>query len=75
LDEVGLFLVPFLFFHQKHYFYPIKFKKMKLSMLFVSLVASLVMFSCASNNLSYEGKAFKNAYASIKAEELKKILW
>jgi hypothetical protein len=47
---------------------------MKLSMLFVSLVASLVMFSCASNNLSYEGKAFKNAYASIKAEELKKNL-
>jgi hypothetical protein len=30
--------------------------------------------SCASNNLSYEGKAFKNAYASIKAEELKKNL-
>lgn len=47
---------------------------MKLSMLFVSLVASLVMFSCASNNLSYEGKVFKNAYASIKAEELKKNL-
>ena len=47
---------------------------MKLSMLFVSLVASLVMFSCASNNLSYEGKAFKNAYASIKADELKKNL-
>ena len=47
---------------------------MKLSMLCVSLVASLVMFSCASNNLSYEGKAFKNAYASIKAEELKKNL-
>ena len=47
---------------------------MKLSMLSVSLVASLVMFSCASNNLSYEGKAFKNAYASIKADELKKNL-
>ena len=47
---------------------------MKLSMLFVSLVASLVMFSCASNNLSYEGKAFKNAYSSIKADELKKNL-
>lgn len=47
---------------------------MKLSMLCVSLVASLVMFSCASNNLSYEGKAFKNAYASIKADELKKNL-
>ena len=47
---------------------------MKLSMLFVSLVASLVMFSCASNNLSYEGKAFKKAYASIKADELKKNL-
>ena len=47
---------------------------MKLSMLCVSLVASLVMFSCASNNLSYEGKAFKKAYASIKADELKKNL-
>ena len=47
---------------------------MKLSMLCVSLVASLVMFSCASNNLSYEGKAFKNAYASIKVDELKKNL-
>ena len=47
---------------------------MKLTRIFVPLVASMVLYSCASNNLSYEGKAFKNAYASIKAEELKKNL-
>ena len=44
---------------------------MKLTRIFVPIVASLVLYSCASNNLSYEGKAFKTAYESIKADELK----
>lgn len=37
-------------------------------------VVFLSLFGCASNNLSYEGKTFKNAYTSIKADELKKNL-
>ena len=47
---------------------------MKLTRIFVPIVASLVLYSCASNNLSYEGKDFKTAYESIKADELKKNL-
>ena len=47
---------------------------MNLTRIFVPLVASVVLYSCASNNLSYEGRAFKNAYESIKADELKKNL-
>lgn len=62
-------------FPKKNYFYFIKNdKKMKLTRIFVLIVASLVLYSCASNNLSYEGKAFKSAYESIKADELKKNL-
>ena len=62
-------------FPKKNYFYFIKNdKKMKLTRIFVPIVASLVLYSCASNNLSYEGKAFKTAYESIKADELKKNL-
>lgn len=62
-------------FPKKNYFYFIKNdKKMKLTRIFVPIVASLVLYSCASNNLSYEGKAFKSAYESIKADELKKNL-
>ena len=62
-------------FPKKNYFYFIKNdKKMKLTRIFVPIVASLVLYSCASNNLSYEGKAFKAAYESIKADELKKNL-
>lgn len=62
-------------FSKKNYFYFIKNdKKMKLTRIFVPIVASLVLYSCASNNLSYEGKAFKTAYESIKADELKKNL-
>lgn len=64
-----------LLFPKKNYFYFIKNdKKMKLTRIFVPIVASLVFYSCASNNLSYEGKAFKTAYESIKADELKKNL-
>jgi hypothetical protein len=47
---------------------------MKLTRIFVPIVASVLLYSCASNNLSYEGKAFKSAYESIKADELKKNL-
>lgn len=47
---------------------------MKLARIFVPIVASVLLYSCASNNLSYEGKAFKSAYESIKADELKKNL-
>ena len=47
---------------------------MNLTRIFVPLVASVVLYSCASNNLSYEGRAFKNAYESIKADELKENL-
>ena len=47
---------------------------MNLTKIFVPLVASLVLYSCASNNISYEGRAFKKAYESIKADELKKNL-
>ena len=62
-------------FPKKNYFYFIKnYEKMKLTRIFVPIVASLVLYSCASNNLSYEGKAFKSAYESIKADELKKNL-
>ena len=62
-------------FPKKNYFYFIKNdKKMKLTRIFVPIIASLVLYSCASNNLSYEGKAFKTAYESIKADELKKNL-
>ena len=62
-------------FPKKNYFYFIKnYEKMKLTRIFVPIVASLVLYSCASNNLSYEGKAFRTAYESIKAEELKKNL-
>lgn len=62
-------------FPKKNYFYFIKnYEKMKLTRIFVPIVASLVLYSCASNNLSYEGKAFKTAYESIKADELKKNL-
>lgn len=62
-------------FPKKNYFYSIKnYEKMKLTRIFVPIVASLVLYSCASNNLSYEGKAFKTAYESIKADELKKNL-
>ena len=62
-------------FPKKNYFYFIKnYEKMKLTRIFVPIVASLVLYSCASNNLSYEGKAFKTAYGSIKADELKKNL-
>ncbi len=62
-------------FPKKNYFYFIKnYDKMKLTRIFVPIVASLVLYSCASNNLSYEGKAFKSAYESIKADELKKNL-
>lgn len=62
-------------FPKKNYFYSIKnYEKMKLTRIFVPIVASLVFYSCASNNLSYEGKAFKTAYESIKADELKKNL-
>ena len=62
-------------FPKKNYFYFIKnYDKMKLTRIFVPIVASLVLYSCASNNLSYEGKAFKTAYESIKADELKKNL-
>lgn len=62
-------------FPKKNYFYFIKNdKKMKLTRIFVPIVASLVLYSCASNNLSYEGKDFKTAYESIKADELKKNL-
>lgn len=62
-------------FPQKHYFYFIKnYEKMKLTRIFVPLVSAMLLYSCASNNLSYDGKAFKNAYASIKADELKKNL-
>ena len=62
-------------FPKKNYFYFINnYDKMKLTRIFVPIVASLVLYSCASNNLSYEGKAFKTAYESIKADELKKNL-
>ena len=62
-------------FPKKNYFYYIKnYDKMKLTRIFVPIIASLVLYSCASNNLSYEGKAFKSAYESIKADELKKNL-
>ncbi len=62
-------------FPKKNYFYSIKNdKKMKLTRIFVPIVASVLVYSCASNNLSYEGKAFKSAYESIKADELKKNL-
>ena len=62
-------------FPKKNYFYFIKnYEKMKLTRIFVPIVASLVLYSCASNNLSYEGKAFRTAYESIKADELKKNL-
>ena len=62
-------------FPKKNYFYFIKnYEKMKLTRIFVPIVASLVLYSCASNNLSYEGKAFRIAYESIKADELKKNL-
>ena len=62
-------------FPKKNYFYYIKnYDKMKLTRIFVPIIASLVLYSCASNNLSYEGKAFKTAYESIKADELKKNL-
>ncbi len=62
-------------FPKKNYFYFIKNdKKMKLTRIFVPIVASVLLYSCASNNLSYEGKAFKTAYESINAEELKKNL-
>ena len=62
-------------FPKKNYFYFIKnYEKMKLTRIFVPIVASLVLYSCASNNLSYEGKAFKTAYESIKPDELKKNL-
>ena len=62
-------------FPKKNYFYFIKnYDKMKLTRIFVPIVASLVFYSCASNKLSYEGKAFKSAYESIKADELKKNL-
>lgn len=62
-------------FPKKNYFYFIKnYDKMKLTRIFVPIVASLVLYSCASNNLSYEGKAFKSANESIKADELKKNL-
>lgn len=47
---------------------------MKITKLFIPLLASLVLYSCASNNLSYEGRTFKNAYLSIKSDELKKNL-
>lgn len=64
-----------IYFLKKNYFYFIKnYDKMKLTRIFVPIVASLVLYSCASNNLSYEGKAFKTAYESIKADELKKNL-
>ena len=59
-------------FPKKNYFTSLKMIKMKLTRIFVPIVASLVLYSCASNNLSYEGKAFKTAYESIKADELKK---
>ena len=40
-------------FPKKNYFYFIKNdKKMKLTRIFVPIVASLVLYSCASNNLS-----------------------
>lgn len=62
-------------FPKKNYFYFIKnYDKMKLTRIFVPIVASVLLYSCASNNLSYEGKAFKTAYESIKADELKKNL-
>lgn len=47
---------------------------MEFSRLLLPIIATLMMTSCASNNLSYEGKAFKKAYSSIKADELKKNL-
>lgn len=47
---------------------------MDFTRLLIPIVASIMMTSCASSNLSYEGKAFKNAYSSIKADELKKNL-
>lgn len=62
-------------FPKKNYFYFIKnYDKMKLTRIIVPILASLLFYSCASNNLSYEGKAFKTAYESIKADELKKNL-
>lgn len=47
---------------------------MKITRILIPVVSSVLLYSCAVSNLSYEGKTFKNAYNSIKAEDLKKNL-
>lgn len=47
---------------------------MKSLKLILVLGVAFALQNCASNNLSYESKTFKNAYQSIKADELKKNL-
>lgn len=47
---------------------------MKINKILIPLIGSFLLYSCVANNLSYQSKAFKNAYASIKAEDLKKNL-
>lgn len=47
---------------------------MKSLKLILVLGVAFALQNCASNNFSYEGKTFKNAYESIKVEELKKNL-
>ena len=47
---------------------------MKSLKLIAVLGVAFALQNCASNNLSYESKTFKNAYQSIKADELKKNL-
>ncbi len=48
---------------------------MKINHILLPIIGAALLSSCtATNNLSYEGKAFKSAYASITADELKKNL-
>lgn len=48
---------------------------MNIRQIVLPLAGALLLTSCAANNLSYEGKTFKKAYASITADELKKNLY
>lgn len=53
------------------------FKKnfMNIKLIIAACGFAVVLSSCAAVNYSYEGKGFKNAYSSIKSEELKKNLY
>ncbi|MGS0747517.1 M28 family metallopeptidase [Halpernia sp. GG3] len=46
---------------------------MRSGLMMISFVA--ILSSCAAINYSYEGKPFKNAYSSIRSEDLKKNLY